>query len=120
MEIARKIRVVFKDRLIATFAILALLLQLAAWTLFLLRKVNYSELSVVHTNIYLGIDVLAHWLWLFLIPIGALAISIFDSALTIYLWTRNRLWTYYLILSVFFLNFLTFLYLYHILNFNLA
>lgn len=119
MELIRKIRVVFKDKLVAVMGVLSLGLMLAAWSLFLLRKVNYSELSVIHSNIYLGIDVLAHWRWFFLIPGLVFLVSILDFMLALYLWVKNRLWTYYLLVSIFFINFLLFIYLYNIINFNL-
>lgn len=119
MEIKRNLRVIYKDNLVLVLSLISSLLLLATWFLFLVRKIDYSNLSVLHTNIYVGIDVLGSWHWLFLLPVGTILVSGINVLLSFYLWTRQRIWTYYLLSTTVFINFCVFFYLYNILYFNL-
>lgn len=119
MEIKRTLRVIYKDKLVLVLSLIISLLFLATWFLFLIRKIDYSNLSVLHTNIYVGIDVLGSWQWLFYLPGLTILVSVLNFILAFFLWTRQRMWTYYFLSATVFLNFFIFIYLYNILYFNL-
>lgn len=120
MEIKRALRVIYKDKLVLMLTIVSILLILATWLVCLFRKIDFSERSVLHTNIYVGIDVIGRWRWLFILPGIALFVSLINFVLAIYFWTKQRLWTYYFLTATVFVNFFVFFYLYNILYFNLS
>lgn len=118
MAILRSARVLYKDKLAFWLLNFGILFILAIWLLFLFKKVVPDPLAVLHVNIYSGIDIIGSSNWLFIIPAIFLFLSVIDICLSIYLWTKNRLFSYLLLISVLFINFILFLYLFNILNYN--
>lgn len=119
MSIIRTSKVLYKDKLafwLANFSVLAIL---ATWIIFLFKRIKYDPLSVLHYNIYAGIDALGSWHWLFLIPAIVLAVSILDFFLAVLLWTKVRVMSYFLLTTILVINSFTFLFIYNILNYNL-
>ncbi|PWB38290.1 MAG: hypothetical protein C3F02_04775 [Parcubacteria group bacterium] len=115
MEIKRTLKVIYKDKQVFVLSLIGGLLILASWLLFLVRRIDYSSLSVLHTNIYVGIDVLGAWQWLFWLPALALLVSLLNLVFAVWLWTRQRLWSYYFFSAIVTLNFFMLYYLYNIL-----
>lgn len=119
MTLTKNLRLVLKDKLALILSFGTALIILATWSLFLFKKINYSDLTVIHSNVFVGIDVLGTWRWLFIIPGLTLLFSIIDFVLAIGLWIRQRLWSYICLVCMFFINIFLFLYLYNIINSNL-
>lgn len=122
MQILRSVRVFYKDRLAAWLLNFSVLFILATWGLLLFNKIVKSPLAVLHINIYSGIDVLGHWKWLYIIPAIFLGVAITDILLAVLLWTRQRVFSYFLLATILVSNlilFLYFLYLFNILKYNI-
>lgn len=118
MAILRSARVLYKDKLAFWLLNFIFLFILATWLLFLFKKVTPDPLAVLHVNIYSGIDVIGNSNWLYIIPAMFFVLSILDICLAIYLWTKNRLFSYLLLITLLFINLVLFLYLFNILNYN--
>lgn len=122
MQIWRSIRVFYKDRLAAWLLNFSVLFILGTWALLLFNKIVKSPLAVLHINIYAGIDVLGHWKWLYIIPAIFLGVAIVDFLLALWLWTRQRVLSYFLLITILLSNiilFLYFFYLFNILKYNI-
>lgn len=118
MDVIRTARVLYKDRLAFWLSNLSLLAILATWAWFFYIPINKDPLAVIHYNIYAGIDTIGTWHWLYIIPLGALFFSLVDFLLSIFLWTKFRTLSYYLLVNIVLINSFVFLYLYNILNYN--
>ena len=113
------IKVLYKDKLAAWLINISILAILATWILFLFKRIVQSPIAVLHFNIYSGIDVVGMWYWLFIIPGIVLVISFLDFLLAIFFWTKQRIWSYFLLTIILIANIITFLFLFNILNYNL-
>lgn len=119
MEIIRTIKVFYKDKLVfwlLNFSVLAIFL---VWGLLSWKQINQSELAVLHYNIYYGIDILANSRWLYLIPLFILVISFLDFLLAVFLWTKNRLLSYFLLTTILVINIIILVYVYNIIKYNI-
>lgn len=119
MSVFTRLKVLYRDRLAMWLINLSALFVIATWVLFLFRRVEHSPLTVLHYNIYSGIDVIAMWQWLYIIPGLILFISLVDFVLAILLWTKERSLSYFLLSIMLVANFITFLYIYNIFNYNI-
>lgn len=119
MEVIRTVKVFYRDRLVFWLLNFSILAIFATWGLLSWKQVNTSELAVLHYNIYYGIDILAHSRWLYLIPLFVLVISILDFLIAIFLWTKNRLLSYFLLTTILIINIIVLVYLYNIINYNI-
>lgn len=120
MDIFRQTKVFYRDRLAFWLTNISIIFILANWAIFLYYKIDSDpNLTVLHYNIYDGIDVLGNYKWIYRIPLIALFISIIDFVLAILLWTTQRTWSYFLLTTILLLNTLVFLYTYTIINYNL-
>ncbi len=113
-----RFKVFYKDKLNFWLINASLLLILSTWLLFLLKKFHLSSLAIIHYNIYFGFDILGHWRWLFILPALSLLLSIFDSLVALYLWTKQAVWSQFLLLAALLLNFAMFIFLFNILTYN--
>lgn len=118
MKLTNKLKVLYRDKLAAWLANLSLLFIIATWALFLWHRVKLSPLTVVHYNIYSGIDIIGQWQWLYLIPAIMFGISCLDFFLAILLWLKNKHWSYFLLSIILLCNLMVFFYLYNILKYN--
>ncbi|MDP2812554.1 MAG: hypothetical protein Q8O32_02580 [bacterium] len=118
MAILRSARVLYKDKLAFWLLNFGVLFVLGTWLIFLFKKALPSPLAVLHVNIYSGIDVIGNSNWLFGIPAIFFGLSIIDVLLAIYLWTKNRLFSYLLLIAMLLMNLILFLYLFNILDYN--
>lgn len=118
MAILRSAKVLYKDKLAFWLLNFGILFILSNWVLFLFKKIVPGPLAVLHVNIYSGIDIIGDSKWLFIIPAIFLLVSIIDVWLAIYLWTKNRLFSYLLLMVVLIINLILFLYLFNILDYN--
>ena len=119
MALFSKVKVFYRDKLVLGLLVPAVLFLLATWALFLFKKFAQSPIAVLHFNIYAGIDILGNWYWLYIIPGLVLVISIIDIILASLLWTKQRAWSYLLLVAILIVNAMIFFYLYNILNYNL-
>lgn len=115
MAILRTAKVLYKDRLAFWLVNFAFLSILASWSLFFFRKVEHDPLSVIHYNIYSGIDILNSWQWLYIIPAIFSVLALINIVLAVLLWTRFRIMSYFLIFTIFVSHIFVFFYLYNIL-----
>ena len=115
----KNIKVFYKDRLNFWLLNVTILIVLATWALFLFKPFVKSPLAVLHYNIYFGFDVVGHWIWLFIIPGIVLLLSIANIWLAVYFWTKEAIWSYFLLTATFLLNAMIFIFLFNILNYNL-
>lgn len=95
-----------KNRLIITFFIIGLFLNLAIWALILFKLrphiINLPEDKTfipLHYNIYLGIDLFGPWQKIFNLPIIGGVILILNSLLTSLIYNKKELVSYFLITS---------------------
>ncbi|MBU1203197.1 hypothetical protein KKH39_04125 [Patescibacteria group bacterium] len=115
MAILRTAKVLYKDKLAFWLINVSILSILANWSLFLFRKVARDQLSVLHYNVYSGIDILGYWYWLYIIPGIFLVLALINIFLAVFLWTRFRILSYFLIFTIFICHSFLFFYLYNIL-----
>lgn len=121
MPILRSVRVFYKDRLAAWLLNFSVLFILGTWGLLIFNKIVKSPLSVLHINVYSGIDVLGDWKWLYIVPAIFLVLAVIDVLLAVVLWTRQRVLSYFLLSTILISHvilFLYFLYLLNILKYN--
>lgn len=85
--------------------ILSLVLNLALF-LFLLIKVDRSSSIALHYNIYYGIDSTGEWQKIFIIPLSGLIILILNWFLGFFLFQREKLACYLILIWTSFLEFL--------------
>lgn len=119
MSIIRTSKVLYKDKLAFWLINVSILFILVTWGLFLYKRITPDPLAVLHFNIYAGIDVLGSWHWLYIIPLIVLFVSLLDFVLSVLLWTKVRVMSYFLLTTIGIINIFTFLYLNNILNYNL-
>ena len=119
MQLIKTAKVFYKDRFSFYLINLSLLIILATWSLFLLKKIEKSPLAVLHYNIYFGFDILGNWTKLFIFPGFVLFLSLVNLFLSIYFWTKNRSWSYFLLTLILLSNLITFIFIFNILNYNL-
>ena len=119
MSSFKNIKVFYKDWLNFWLLNLTALVLVATWTLFLFKPLARSPLAVLHYNIYFGFDIVGHWSWLLIIPAIILALSIVNILLAMYLWTKEVIWSHFLLTITFLLNIMVFIFLFNILNYNL-
>ncbi|MFA6307599.1 MAG: hypothetical protein WCS88_02805 [Patescibacteria group bacterium] len=119
MSIIRTSKVLYKDKLAFWLINFSFLSILATWFLFFIKRIKYDPLAVLHYNIYSGIDILGAWYILFIIPVLVLIVSFLDFFLAVLLWTKVRVMSYFLLLTILLINVFMFLFLYNILNYNL-
>jgi len=119
MSIIRTSRVLYKDKLAFWLSNFSFLFILATWVLFLVKRIKHDPLSVLHYNIYAGIDILGNWSWLYIMPALVLLVSVIDFLLAVLLWTKVRVMSYFLLATIMLINIFMFLFLYNILNYNL-
>ena len=113
------IKVFYKDRLNFWLLNVTGLFVILTWSLFLFKKIAKSDLAVLHYNIYFGFDKIGHWQWLYFIPLIVLAGSIVDFYLSFYLLHKRPIWSHFILTAVALINFMVFLFLYNIINYNL-
>ncbi|MBT4735534.1 MAG: hypothetical protein HOO10_11120 [Candidatus Marinimicrobia bacterium] len=118
MKLLKTAKIFYKDRLAAILLNITILVILATWLLFIFYKAAPDPLTALHYNIYAGIDTLGSWRWLYIIPGIVLAISIIDVILAVLFWTKQRMWSYFLLITILLINAGVFYYLYNILNYN--
>ena len=114
-----KFKVFYKDRLNFWLINITMLLVVASWLVFLFKPLKASPLAILHYNIYFDFDVVGNWVWLILIPVIVLVLSLINTYLAAYLWTKKAIWSHFLLTLNFLLNFMIFIYLFNILNYNL-
>ncbi|MBT4849493.1 hypothetical protein HON36_01435 [Candidatus Parcubacteria bacterium] len=119
MEILRTTKVFYRDKLVFWLLNFSILAILATWGLIGWKQINPDDLAVLHYNIYYGIDILGNSRWLYLIPLFVLILSILDFLAAIFLWTKNRLLSYFLLTTILVINIITLVYLYNIINYNI-
>ncbi len=120
MDIFRQTKVFYRDRLAFWLTNISILFILANWAIFLFYKFEaHPHFTVLHYNIYDGIDILGNYKWLYRVPVISLAISVLDFILAVLLYTSKRVWAYFLLTTILLLNTLIFLYTYYIINSNL-
>ncbi len=113
-----RFKVFYKDRFNFWLLNASLFLFLLTWSLFLFKSFKPSSLAILHYNIYFGFDVLGHWRWLFLIPGISFLFSVLDIYIASVLWTKQAIWSQFLLLTVLLLNFAIFIFLLNILSYN--
>lgn len=120
MDIFRQSKVFYRDRLAFWLTNISIVLILVNWIIFLFYKLDFDpHLTILHYNIYDGIDVIGEYKWIFIIPAITSFFSILDFVLAVLLWTSQRTWSYFLLTTILLLNTLVFLYTYNIINYNL-
>jgi hypothetical protein len=115
----KNFKVFYKDRLNFWLLNLTALLLVASWVLFLFKPIVHSPLAILHYNVYFGFDVVGNWIWLILVPSIVLLASLINLLLAVCLWTKESVLSYFLLTLNFLLNFMVFIYLFNILNYNL-
>jgi hypothetical protein len=115
----KNFKVFYKDRLNFWLLNITALLIVAGWVLFLFKPIAHSPLAILHYNVYFGFDVVGNWIWLILTPALALLFSLINVLLAVYLWTKQTVWSHFLLTLTFLVNFMVFIYLFNILNYNL-
>lgn len=118
MEIVRKIKVFYKDKLASWLINFSALFFAATWTFLLFSKIKKDPLAVLHYNIYAGLDVLGDFKWLYFIPLIVLIISLLDILLASLIFSKNRLSSYFLLTAVLFINAVILFYINYILKLN--
>ncbi|MCD4760373.1 hypothetical protein K8R42_00560 [bacterium] len=118
MAVFRAVKVLYKDKLAFWLLNLSVLAIIATWSLIIYQKIQPDPLAVLHYNIYSGIDVIGHSKWLYIIPAVFLGLSIINFFLAILIWTKQRIFSYFLLITILLSNIFIFLYLYNILNYN--
>lgn len=114
-----RFKVFYKDKLNFWLINISGFLVFLTWLLFLFKRFKPSSLAILHYNIYFGFDVLGHWRWLILLPLLCLLLSLFDIFLALRLWTKQAVWSQFLLLATLLLNFAMFIFLFNILTYNL-
>ncbi|MBT6691485.1 hypothetical protein HOB10_04100 [Candidatus Parcubacteria bacterium] len=119
MELLRKAKVFYRDRLVFWLLNFSILFILGTWALFLIKKIEQGPLTVLHYNIYVGIDMFGHSKWLYIVPGIVLAFTLLNIYLAVLLWTKQRIMSYFLLVSSLLVNSIIFIYIFNILNRNL-
>lgn len=119
MELLRKAKVFYRDRLVFWLLNFSIIFFLGTWVLFLIKKIEQGPLTVLHYNIYVGIDMFGHSKWLYIVPGVVLALTLLNIYLAILLWTKQRVMSYFLLVTVLLSHTIIFIYIYNILNYNL-
>ena len=119
MELLRKVKVFYRDRLVFWLLNFSILFILGTWVLFLIKKIEQGPLTVLHYNVYVGIDMFGHSKWLYVIPTSVLVLTLLDIYLAMLLWTKQRIMSYFLLLAALLSHIIMFIYIYNILNYNL-
>ncbi|MFA5126560.1 MAG: hypothetical protein WC465_00985 [Patescibacteria group bacterium] len=116
-----KIKVVYKDKWSAWLINLSLLITLMVWVLFFIRlkDLAFTNLAALHYNIYSGIDLLGSWHWLWGIPLAVLFLSIVNFIVSVVLFAKRSVLSYWLLATIFLSQMMMLIYLYNILNYNL-
>jgi len=119
MELLRKVKVFYRDRLVFWLLNFSIVFFIATWVLFLIKKIEQGPLTVLHYNVYVGIDMFGHSKWLYEVPALVLFLTLLDSYLAVLLWTKQRVMSYFLLVTVLLSHLIMFIYIYNILNYNL-
>ncbi len=119
MVLLKIAKVFYKDRFSFYLINSSLLIILATWILFIVKKIEKSPLSVIHYNIYFGFDVLGNWTKLFFAPTLVLILTLINLILAIYFWAKHRAWSYFLLTLILLSNIIIFIFTLNILNYNL-
>jgi len=119
MHLIKTAKIFYKDRFSFYLINFSLLIILATWVLFFIKKVDKSPLTILHYNIYFGFDVLGSWSKLFIPPLLVLFLTILNLFLAIYFWTRHRAWSYFLLTLILLSNIVIFIFNLNVLNYNL-
>lgn len=118
MQIVRTIKVFYKDKLAGWLINFSALFLVVTWALILLAKIKKDPLAVLHYNIYAGIDTLGDFKWLYFVPLIILVLSLLDILLAAWVFSKNRLSSYFLLTAVLFINAVVLFYINHILKLN--
>ncbi len=119
MRFFSRVKVFYKDKLILALSIFSLGFIVATWLQFLWNKVEPSPITVLHYNIYAGIDIIGQWYWLYLIPGIVAALSLINFLLAIWFWARQQVWSYLLLVTTLLINIMIFIFVFNILNYSL-
>lgn len=114
----KKVRVLYQDRWSRCLINMAILVIIGTWSMFFWKPVAPSELAPLHYNIYVGIDLIGFWHWLFVFPGILFILSLLNFSLAVQLFTKKIEWAYWLLATTLASNAAMFVYLYNILNFN--
>lgn len=88
-----------RDRLIFISLIVAGVINAITWLIIPIYFWRFREFVVLQYNIYFGISSYGSWLTLFLMPFSGLLIGAINSALSFWLYLRQRTLSYFLIVS---------------------
>lgn len=119
MRFFSRVKVFYKDKIVLFLTVLTIGLLVATWLQFLWNEVEHSPITVLHYNIYAGIDIIGQWYWLYIIPGILLALSIVNFLLALWFWAKQQVWSYILLTSSLLINAMSFIYIYNILNYSL-
>jgi len=119
MQFLLTLKVLYKDRLAAWIINIAALFVLGTWIWLLSHAVERNSLTVLHYNIYSGIDVLGAWYWIYLLPGMVLALSILNYWLAMFFWKNFPTFSYFFLSTTLLINVLVFIYVFNILGYNL-
>ena len=114
----KKVKVLYQDPWSKWLVNIAILLIIGTWSMFFWKPIVPSELAPLHYNIYVGIDLIGFWHWLFVLPGVLVILSLLNFYLAVQFFTKKIEWAYWLLLTIVFTNAIMFIYLYNILNFN--
>jgi hypothetical protein len=98
-----------KDLFIKISVLVAIFTNAGLWILLSFYTEDISLLSALHYNIYFGIDLLKPWYNIFAMPASGLGILAVNLFLTLILYRRDRLLSYFLIISAAVVNAITLL-----------
>ena len=122
MQLLKSIRVFYKDRLNFWLVSVAGFSILATWFLFLFKNFVRSDLTVLHYNIYFGVDWYGAWWNIFFMPIIGAVILLVNTVITmIYgvkdavlihmLWVNTLLCEFILLIAIIFTTLLNLTYI---------
>lgn len=119
MQLWLTLKVLYKDKLAAWLINIAALFVLGTWIWLLSHGLDHQNLTVLHYNIYSGIDVLGEWYWIYILPGIVLLFSGLNIWLGLIFWKNFPVLSYFFLSTVLLVNIFLFIYVFNILGYNL-
>lgn len=92
-----KLKIIYKDRYFLVNFLISIFLNLTAWLFLYLNFKPQTEPVILHYNIYFGIDLIGAWYKIFFIPLFGLVCFFINFALSVIIYTRAKILSYFLI-----------------------
>ncbi len=90
----------FQNSIIKSVSILSILINFALWFYLFANKTGDSHPVILHYNLLFGVDYLGAYHKIFFIPFVGLALFLINSVVSYWLYFRERIAVYFLMIAV--------------------